>query len=79
MESTDHNAPTRLNGMILMDELEQIGSVEAWDSGGGVALDLIRLKDGRILAISDESVVLYADEEDLVEGEPKVRQTLSLL
>lgn len=62
-----------------MDELEHIESVEAWDSGGGVVLDLVRLNDGRILAISDECVVLYADDEDLLEGEPKARRMLSLV
>lgn len=60
-----------------MDELEQVDSVEAWDSGGGVILDLVRLKDGTILAISDELVVLYADDDDLTEGDPKPRPSFS--
>lgn len=38
--------------------LAYISDMQTWDSGGGMALDLITLKDGRVLAISDESVVL---------------------
>ena len=52
-----------------MEPLEQVESVTAWQSGGGIVLDLVRLKDGSILAISDESVVLYANEEELVAGD----------
>ena len=50
-------------------ELEFIKDTSSWDSGGGITLDLVELKDGRILAISDEVVILYRDMEDLVSGE----------
>jgi hypothetical protein len=32
-------------------------------------LDLIELKDGRVLAISDEIIVLYKSMEDVVTGD----------
>ena len=50
-------------------EFEYIKDVSTWDSGGGIALDLIELKDGRVLAVSDEVVILYRDKEDLVTGD----------
>ena len=38
------------------------------DFGGGSVLDIIVLKDGRCLGISDESVVLYPNHESMYEG-----------
>jgi len=38
---------------------------EAWQSGGGIWLVLIRRDDGRIVAISQDAVCLYADDESL--------------
>lgn len=38
------------------------------DTGGGMVVDIIVLKDGRCLGISDESVVLYPNHEALYEG-----------
>jgi hypothetical protein len=59
--------------------LEYIKNISTWDSGGGVTLDLIELKDGRILAISDEIIILYRDQEDLMSGDPSAdRPTLYL-
>lgn len=37
----------------------RIRAVSTWESGGGIELDLIELADGRVLAVSDESVMLY--------------------
>lgn len=45
---------------------------EIWQSGGDVWLVLIRRTDGKIVAISDEVVCEYADEEALRTGEPGV-------
>jgi len=59
-----------------MEELEQIASVTPWDSGGGTVLDLVRLRDGSILAITDEIIVLYANEEDLLAGEATDRPSI---
>ena len=51
-------------------DLEYIKDASSWDSGGGIALDLIELKDGRVVAISDEAIVVYRNIEDLVVGDP---------
>ena len=34
-------------------------SVDTWDSGGGVALDILELDDGIVLVVGDETVTLY--------------------
>ena len=59
-----------------MDNLEHIKTVTTWESGGGIMLDLVRLKDGGILAISGEIIVLYADEEDLMGGDASERPVI---
>lgn len=43
---------------------------ETWQSGGDVWLVLIRRADGKIVAISDEVVCEYANEEALGAGVP---------
>jgi hypothetical protein len=48
---------------------EYIRSISTWDSGGGINIDVIELTDGRVLGITDESVVLYKNMESLEEGE----------
>ena len=58
--------------------LVYINSVSTWDSGGEIKLDVIELKDGRVLAVSDEVVVLYNDMDDLVVGEPRTRESIPL-
>lgn len=57
--------------MIKTDRIE---SVSTWDSGGGIELDLIELVDGRVLCISDETVVLYRDMEDLEAGDASAKR-----
>lgn len=48
---------------------EYILSVSSWDSGGGIMLDIVELADGRVLGITDESVVLYPNLDALQDGE----------
>jgi len=48
---------------------EYIKSISSWDSGGGIVIDIVELKDGRVLGITDESVVLYPSMDALEEGE----------
>ncbi|WP_374090125.1 hypothetical protein [Methylomicrobium lacus] len=48
---------------------EYIRSVSSWDSGGGITVDIVELSDGRVLGITDESVVLYPNMEALESGE----------
>lgn len=50
-------------------DTEYVKSVSSWDSGGGIVIDILELKDGRVLGITDESVVLYPSMEALEEGE----------
>lgn len=61
-----------------MKELENIVDISTWDSGGGVLIDLITLKDGRILAVSAEVVVLYDSLEALETGESTEGQAIFL-
>ena len=42
---------------------------ETWQSGGDIWLVILRKADGKIVAISDEVVCEYADEESLGAGE----------
>ena len=41
-----------------------------WNSGGEIYLVVLRRMDGRIVAIGDESVCAYADDEALQTGTP---------
>ena len=45
---------------------------ETWQSGGDIWLVILRKADGKIVAISDELVAEYADEEALGAGEAGV-------
>ena len=59
-------------------KLEHVESITTWDSGGGQALDLLTLKDGRVLVVSEDAVVLYEDMEAVEAGEAKERPTIYL-
>jgi hypothetical protein len=48
---------------------EYVRSVSSWDSGGGIMVDIVELADGRVLGITDESVVLYPNLDALQDGE----------
>lgn len=58
--------------------LEHVVEATTWDSGGGQILDLLTLRDGRVLVVSEDSVVLYANIEDLESGGAGERQTIYL-
>ena len=45
---------------------------------GGEWLDFITLNDGRVLVINDEFMVLFANEDDFVEGDNIDRPTIDL-
>ena len=58
-----------------MDEqqAEQVATAvggEAWNSGGGIWLVLCRRSDGKIVAISDDAVCEYSEEDQLDGGTP---------
>lgn len=61
-----------------MDELEHLAEVATWDSGGGQVLDLLTLRDGRVLAVSEDAIVLYENIADLEAGEARDRPTIFL-
>lgn len=39
-------------------------SVDTWDSGGGIELDVLALDDGAALVVGDETVVFYRSLDD---------------
>ncbi|MCK9608833.1 MAG: hypothetical protein M0R33_20530 [Methylomonas sp.] len=53
----------------MEQKLEYVRSVSSWDSGGGIVVDVVELADGRVLGITDESVVLYPNMDALQDGE----------
>jgi hypothetical protein len=57
---------------------EYVEDVSSWDSGGGTILDLVTLKSGKVIAISEEVVVLYDNMEDLEAGESRNRPSILL-
>ena len=59
-------------------ELEHINTATIWDSGGGQVIDLLTLKDGRVLVVSDDAVVLYESMEEVEGGEAKERPVIYL-
>jgi hypothetical protein len=62
-----------MNQVAIMDEAratsvaEALGG-EAWQSGGGIWLVLLRRPDGHVVVLSDESVCEYEDQDALDEG-----------
>ena len=48
-------------------EHEFIADIETWGSGGKM-LDIVALKDGQILLITDEALVLYDGRSDFEAG-----------
>jgi len=59
-------------------ENHYVRTVSSWDSGGGILLDIVELADGRVLGISEDSVVLYDSIEDLQQGSSSDNQTIFL-
>jgi hypothetical protein len=46
-----------------------IVKVSTWDSGGGALIDIVELADGRVIGITEDAIVLYANIDDLTEGD----------
>ena len=42
-----------------MSNREHIEKVETWNSGGNIMLDIVTLKDGTVIVISDDLIVQY--------------------
>lgn len=59
--------------------MEYIEKVETIDAGGGCMVDLIYLKDGRVIGLNDECAVLYARPGDFWQPPPDIKyQTIEL-
>jgi len=56
-----------------------IDSISSFETGGAVPVDFVHLKDGRVLGISDDCVVLYDSIEDFYECATNDRQCINLL
>jgi len=62
-----------------MTSLNYIDSVFTENTGGGSMVDFVQLKDGRILAVNDEYVVLYKSMSDFEECLPINREFINLI
>jgi hypothetical protein len=51
-----------------MEDHEYIAGIETWGSGGHM-LDVVTLKDGRVLMIGDGPVVLYESRSEFERGD----------
>jgi hypothetical protein len=58
--------------------MEHVTEISSWESGGGITLDLVALKDGRVLVVSDDAVVLYESMDAVETGETVDRPTIYL-
>ena len=50
-----------------------IEDTETWDTGGNIQVDIVRLKNGKIIGISDDCVCLYDNEDQFWEDDPNVK------
>ena len=55
-----------------------ITCIEEWEQGGPVPVDLIHLRDGRIVGIDGEYIVLYKSLADFEDAETTERPTIYL-
>jgi len=60
-------------------QTEFIAEIQSHETGGNCSVDLVVLKDGRVLGINDECVVLYASMDDFNEGQTLSRQSIDLV
>lgn len=64
---------------MIVEGPSNIKDVSTWDSGGGITLGIVELKDGRILAISEDVIVLYESMEELASGDSAAKRPQILL
>ena len=62
-----------------MTTLNYIDRVFTENTGGGTMVDFVQLKDGRILGVNDECVVLYESMEAFEECLPINREFIDLI
>lgn len=51
---------------------EFIDEIKSFDSGGGCIIDYVVLIGGQVIGISDDAVVLYSSEEELLSNDEKM-------
>jgi len=61
-----------------MTSLNYIDRVFTENTGGGSMVDFVQLKDGRILALNDECVVLFESIDDFYDSLDIDRQAINL-
>ena len=54
-----------------MSDSSHIHSIETWDSGGGIELEVVELVDGLTFVITDEVVTVYPSADDFWEDANK--------
>jgi len=59
--------------------MDHIKRVFSENTGGNCSVDFVQLKDGRILGINDECVVLYESIEAFYECLPINRESINLI
>ena len=64
---TQTNEPTGLNEQTAEQIAKALGG-EAWQSGGGIWLVLLRRGGGRIVVLSEDAVAQYESEEQFESG-----------
>lgn len=57
-------------------QIAKLMDADSWNTGGEIYLVIFRRTDGKIVALSDEVVCEYADEEALEAGKPTRSITL---
>lgn len=83
--SSDPDARTSWCRLRLMHSVERaahLRSVDTWDSGGGIELDILELDDGAALVVGDETVVVYRSLDDFwaeVEDGDEKQRAVTLL
>ena len=50
-------------------KLEYIKKVDSMNTGGGCIVDFVHLRDGRVIGINDESLVVYRSMEEYTDGD----------
>ena len=62
-------AEIKLSRTTELPYTEFIKEIDTWNSGGNVMLDVVHLKSGQVLVISDEVVCRYDSITDFLEDE----------
>ena len=50
--------------------LQYVKNLYSWDSGGGIELDVIELRNGIAVVVSEECISINRSMEGFMEGEP---------